>query len=158
MSAQEAEKALSGTYSSDKHELLFKQFGVNYNNEEEIWKKGSVIFRDMSDRKAEMVEDEKGNEYEPKKDEEKPVQASVIANTPSPAKKELSREQRPTTTTSDDAASSTSNQPLHPPIKQLSKTQQEKLRKRRAKAVVTIEHVDIIKDAFWQERPWILSG
>lgn len=37
-----------GTVSSDKNELLFSKFGVNYNNEPEIYKKGSVIFRDVS--------------------------------------------------------------------------------------------------------------
>lgn len=38
----------------------------------------------------------------------------------------------------------------------LSKTQQEKERKRRAKAPIVVEHVDIIKDEFWERRPWLL--
>lgn len=33
--------------SSDKNEILFKRFGVNYNNEEEIYKKGSVLYRQV---------------------------------------------------------------------------------------------------------------
>ena len=41
---------------------------------------------------------------------------------------------------------------------QVSKTQQEKLRKLRRKAQVVVDHVDIIKDDFWERRPWILSG
>lgn len=36
-----------GTISSDKNEILFSKFGINYNNEPEIYKKGSVIFRDV---------------------------------------------------------------------------------------------------------------
>lgn len=36
-----------GTVSSDKNELLFSRFGINYNNEPEIYKKGSVVFRDV---------------------------------------------------------------------------------------------------------------
>ena len=40
----------------------------------------------------------------------------------------------------------------------ISKTQQEKRRKTRAKAKIVVEHVDIIKDDFWERRPWILSG
>ena len=40
----------------------------------------------------------------------------------------------------------------------LSKTAAEKERKTRAKASIAIEHVDIIKDEFWELRPWILSG
>lgn len=39
-----------------------------------------------------------------------------------------------------------------------SKTQQEKIRKLRRKVQVVVDHVDIIKDEFWERRPWILSG
>lgn len=49
MDNQQAEKALVGTVSSDKNELLFSKYGINYNNEPAIYKKGSVIFRDVSD-------------------------------------------------------------------------------------------------------------
>ena len=55
--------------------------------------------------------------------------------------------------TSTSTKSSTNSRPSQPP----SKTQLAKQRKRHAKAVITIEHVDIIKDAFWEERPWILG-
>lgn len=41
---------------------------------------------------------------------------------------------------------------------ELSKTQREKERKKRSKARVVMEHVDVIKDEFWEKRPWILSG
>ena len=40
----------------------------------------------------------------------------------------------------------------------LSRTQKEKERKKRAKATILTEHVDLIKDDFWQQRPWLLSG
>ncbi|KAL3235199.1 tRNA(His) guanylyltransferase [Nakaseomyces bracarensis] len=43
MSAQEAEKRLSGTVSSEKNEILFKDCGINYNNEPEMYKKGSLV-------------------------------------------------------------------------------------------------------------------
>jgi hypothetical protein len=39
-----------------------------------------------------------------------------------------------------------------------SRTQRDKERKKRSKAKVLVEHVDIIKDEFWEKRPWILSG
>lgn len=39
-----------------------------------------------------------------------------------------------------------------------SKTQADKDKKRRAKARVVVEHLDLIKDDFWDQRPWILSG
>lgn len=43
MTPQESEKRLSGTLSSEKQEILFKDCGINYNNEPEIFKKGSLI-------------------------------------------------------------------------------------------------------------------
>lgn len=39
-----------------------------------------------------------------------------------------------------------------------SRTQMESDKKKRAKARVTVEHLDIIKDEFWDRRPWLLSG
>ncbi|XP_056630131.1 probable tRNA(His) guanylyltransferase [Diorhabda sublineata] len=41
----EAEKRLCGTVSSDKHEILFTEFGINYNNESELFKKGTILLR-----------------------------------------------------------------------------------------------------------------
>lgn len=43
------------------------------------------------------------------------------------------------------------------PITQ-SKTQVEKDKKKRAKARILVEHMDIIKDDFWDRRPWLLTG
>ncbi|KAL4774507.1 tRNAHis guanylyltransferase [Aspergillus nidulans var. acristatus] len=108
MSNTDAENELKGTLSSDKNEILFKRFGINYNNEEEIYKKGSVVYR----------------QYQ--LEERKPLQAPEEES----------------------------------PLVQgnISRSQQEKLRKLRRKAQVVVEHVDIIKDEFWERRPWILSG
>ncbi|KAH9220654.1 tRNAHis guanylyltransferase-like protein Thg1 [Leptodontidium sp. 2 PMI_412] len=109
--AKSAEKELAGSLSADKNEILFSRYKINYNNEPEIYKKGSVVFRDY-----EMVE---------------PGTAPEIIDEDS-AK------------TVDEIA--------------LSKTQEEKDRKRRAKARITVQHVDIIKDEFWERRPWLLSN
>ena len=46
---------------------------------------------------------------------------------------------------------------LAEPVQQ-SKTQSDKDRKRRAKAKILVDHLDIIKDEFWNRRPWILSN
>ncbi|KAJ5167230.1 tRNA(His) guanylyltransferase, partial [Penicillium canariense] len=109
MGNTEAEQELKGTVSSDKNEILFKRFGINYNNEEEAYKKGSVLYR----------------QYELQ--ELKSTQAS----------------------TEDDI--------LVPEAEQ-SRSQQDKLKKLRRKAQVVVDHIDIIKDDFWERRPWILSG
>ncbi|KAI0837213.1 tRNA guanylyltransferase [Hypoxylon sp. FL0890] len=109
MNAKEAEKFLSGTLSADKNEILFSKFKINYNNEPEIFKKGSVVYRDY-----ELVE---------------------------PGSHDVAKE-------ADELAE---------PVQQ-SKTQNENDRKRRAKARVLVDHVDIIKDDFWERRPWLLSN
>ncbi|OTA64222.1 tRNAHis guanylyltransferase [Hypoxylon sp. EC38] len=109
MNAKDAEKFLSGTLAADKHEILFSKFKINYNNEPEIFKKGSIVYRDY-----ELVE---------------------------PG--------------SHDAAKAADE--LAEPVRQ-SKTQDENDKKRRAKARVLVDHLDIIKDDFWERRPWLLSN
>ncbi|OKL55937.1 tRNA(His) guanylyltransferase [Talaromyces atroroseus] len=111
MTNVEAEKELQGTVSSDKNEILFSRFGINYNNEPEFFKKGSVVYRQYQLQEPEAV-------------------GTTTAHT----------------------------QQDDEPISQLSRTQQEKIRKLRRKAQVVVEHVDIIKDDFWLRRPWLLSG
>ena len=44
------------------------------------------------------------------------------------------------------------------PEEKTSRSHQDKLRKLRRKAQVVVEHVDIIRDDFWDRRPWILSN
>lgn len=41
----QAEKRLSGTVSADKNEILFQEFNMNYNNEPEIFKRGTILLR-----------------------------------------------------------------------------------------------------------------
>lgn len=46
ISPQEAENRLIGSLAKDKNEILFSEFGINYNNENAMFRKGSVIFRE----------------------------------------------------------------------------------------------------------------
>lgn len=39
---------IQGTLAADKNEIMFSRFGMNYNNEPDIYKKGSIVFRDVS--------------------------------------------------------------------------------------------------------------
>ncbi|XP_001657323.2 probable tRNA(His) guanylyltransferase [Aedes aegypti] len=41
----EAENRLRGTLSSDKNELLFSEFNINYNNEPAMFRKGTVLLK-----------------------------------------------------------------------------------------------------------------
>lgn len=106
---KEAEKTLAGTLAADKNEILFSRFKINYNNEPDIFRKGSVVFRDY-----ELVD---------------------------PASHK-------TADTVDELAE---------PVQQ-SKTQNENDKKRRSKARIVVEHLDIIRDDFWVRRPWVLSN
>ncbi|KAG5417969.1 THG1 [Candida metapsilosis] len=47
LTPQESEQKLMGTVSSDKNEILFKECGINYNNELEIFKKGTILVREL---------------------------------------------------------------------------------------------------------------
>ncbi|OAA62053.1 tRNAHis guanylyltransferase, eukarya [Niveomyces insectorum RCEF 264] len=106
----EATEQLKGTFSADKNEILFARFQINYNNEPEMYKKGSVVFRDY-----ELVD---------------PASHSATA------------------AAVDNLAA--------PPV--VSKSKAESDTKRRHKARITVEHLDIIKDDFWERRPWLLTG
>lgn len=94
LTPQQAEEELRGSASSDKHEILFSKFSINYNNEPEIYKKGTIIVREME-----------GEEV---------------------------------------------------PKEPLTQRQMQRLMKKN-KMWISQLHVDIIKDTFWNDRPWLLS-
>ncbi len=39
------QERLKGSFAKDKNEILFSEFGINYNNEPEQFRKGTSIFR-----------------------------------------------------------------------------------------------------------------
>lgn len=41
----EAEERLRGTFSADKNELLFSEFGINYNNLPPMYRKGTILLK-----------------------------------------------------------------------------------------------------------------
>lgn len=97
MTTKEAENRLIGTLSADKNEILFKDFGINYNNEPEIYKKGTVYVREYIDFPI--------NKYQ-----ENPTKGTL-----------------------------------------------ERLVKRAKKTKVEEYHCDIVKDQFWEQRPYLLN-
>ena len=42
---RQAQESLKGTVSSEKNELLFHDFGINYNNEPQYYRKGTTLLR-----------------------------------------------------------------------------------------------------------------
>lgn len=117
MTPTAAEEELKGTVAADKNEILFSRFGINYNNEPQMFRKGSVVFR----------------EY-----------ALVVPASQKDV--EAADEVSGAVTLGDEGR------------QELSKTQAEKLKKLRRKARVVARHVDIIKDDFWEQRPWLRTG
>lgn len=45
LSNSDAESTLRGTFSADKNEMLFSRFGINYNKEPGMFRKGTTLFR-----------------------------------------------------------------------------------------------------------------
>lgn len=71
LSAREATDRLMKTSSSDKHEILFKEFGINYNNELEQFKKGTVLLLNISEDSLKTMNK---NKYEKKRKDKKSYQ------------------------------------------------------------------------------------
>lgn len=101
MTGQQAEQELMGTVASEKNEILFSKCSVNYNNEPEMFKKGTIIVREYDQWGAQEQQRENGHN--------------------------------------------------------LSAKQKQKAEKSRRKARIAVHHTDIIKDEFWNERPWLLE-
>ncbi|KAJ4504948.1 tRNA-His guanylyltransferase [Exophiala dermatitidis] len=143
MSPTAAEEFLKGTVSSDKNEILWSRFAINYNNELEMFRKGSVVYREYAL-------------------EQGTTGSSRLKN----AEGETSGSQVATQLEGGGAALEGMNENIEAEEEDhgrgieapISKTQAEKIKKARQKAKVVTRHVDIIKDDFWLQRPWIRSG
>ncbi|KAL9013931.1 MAG: hypothetical protein Q9173_001396 [Seirophora scorigena] len=101
----EAEETLKGSVAADKNEILFSRFGMNYNDEPEQFRKGSVMYRNYEN------------------------ETTGLLNTA----------------------------PLKAQQGEPSRTQKEKGKKRRRKAEITLQCTDLIRDEFWNARPWLFS-
>jgi tRNA(His) guanylyltransferase len=47
LTKEEANNRLKGTFAKDKNEILFKDYMINYNSIEEIYKRGTIIVREI---------------------------------------------------------------------------------------------------------------
>ena len=109
-----------GTVASDKHEILFSNFKINYNNEAEMFKKGTFLYRQPD---PPMNVHGKPTNATQKASKNDPVSADFEPKLPSREKKST----KPGRGTS------------------------------VIKTSVVVDHVDIIQEKFWSEKPWILS-
>ena len=58
MSPTQAHEALKGTLSKDKNELLFSKFSINYNKEPEVFRRGTIAFRQVMQPQEEEKKEE----------------------------------------------------------------------------------------------------
>ena len=66
LSNQEAQERLKGTLAKDKNEILFSEFGINYNNEPDQYKKGTTLIRGnggISEMFVDIIGDSFWNEH-----------------------------------------------------------------------------------------------
>jgi tRNA(His) guanylyltransferase len=59
LSNAEAHLELKGTFSKDKHEILHSRFGINYNNEPEVFKRGTIIIRLVDKKQLRQIKKSK---------------------------------------------------------------------------------------------------
>jgi tRNA(His) guanylyltransferase len=55
-SPKEAESDLKGTVSAQKNELLFSRFGINYNNIEAVYRKGTILTQNVAEELEQISE------------------------------------------------------------------------------------------------------
>jgi len=134
-----AHATLRGTFSKDKNEILYSQFGISYGNLDARFRKGSVLVR-------EQVHEEE--------DEAKPIPSSNIGDQPGtdspslPITDELIH--KDDNTPSQTVEKTQSNNPTK------SKEKKNKNKSKSVRSRIELMHCDIIKDEFWDARPGLL--
>lgn len=137
MTPTAAEEELKGTVAADKNEILFSRFGINYNNEPDMFRKGSVVFREYA--LVAPPSSHPGRQGVESTDDGEVGHVATQAQAEGEGKGEGEGE----------------GEGAHQAV---SKTQAEKMKKLRRKAKVVVRHVDIIREDFWLQRPWLRTG
>ena len=127
MTNEEAHKRLKGTLSNDKNEILFSQFGINYNNEPEVYKKGTLLIRV---KKEEKEKHPKKDKKEDEKEEDNKINEFNSKNKEFLEKCEKEYKYDELLTKND-------------------KFMEDKIR--RLKGQLYIAHLDVVKESFWNK-------
>ncbi|GAA5987073.1 hypothetical protein JCM10908_001015 [Rhodotorula pacifica] len=120
----QADKDLQGTVSSEKQELLFSRFGINYNTVDDMYKKGSIVIWETEsapprgEEPSEQAQDEAADNGEHDEDNS----SSSTAESPRP---------------------SSSSIPAGVKLRQRKKPAKPKRR-------LVVVHEDLISDAWWE--------
>lgn len=122
----QAHAELKGTVSSQKNEILFSRFGINYEKEEAIFRKGSTLVWT---------------------EEEEEVEGKELPPTSSPDADHASQSAASTTTAPEEGTSDVQQQKMTQAgdVSIRTPNAKSKKKKRRLRTL----HVDIISDSFW---------
>lgn len=112
--------------------MLFSKFGINYNNEPEMYKKGTILIRDMA-----------GSSSSEDANLETASDSPELATQVSSGKNQINAKLR----------AQAKDKSYH----ELSRRQKQRQSKRRQKARILRLHVDIIRDEFWEKYPFLLD-
>ncbi|KAF6764247.1 Thg1 C terminal domain-containing protein [Ephemerocybe angulata] len=129
----EAHATLRGTFSKDKHEILYSRFKINYNQLDARYRKGSILVR----------------EEEPEVPE---------AQSEARSEGQVRAPEGPTTETMTVSTDATpSSVVLTEPAQPKEKKNKKASKKAKPATLIVLLHCDIIKDDFWNERPTLLA-
>ncbi|KDR78671.1 hypothetical protein GALMADRAFT_244160 [Galerina marginata CBS 339.88] len=143
----EAHATLRGTFSKEKHEILFSRFGINYNQLNERFRKGSVLFREEIPSEGDDAEEPPAGG-----DGRDSVQTKALDS--DAAQNEVAESSSTPIIVIASEASPTNTHGGAQPKMNLKKT--KKKPKQQPTRLKTL-HCDIIKDDFWNDRPMILG-
>ncbi|WVW80765.1 hypothetical protein I302_102751 [Kwoniella bestiolae CBS 10118] len=150
-STAEANKTLQGTDSKDKNELLFSNFGINYNNLPEQYRKGSICVRRPvlsadADTSSQQVA---GSSSKQRQDASRAIEGVSY----------LSMKDTSSSTTTDGTEEAVDQASADTTNGLLGK--QKKVKKPKPyegiDGEIVVVYEDIIRDDFWKERPWLLQ-
>ncbi|KIK02938.1 hypothetical protein K443DRAFT_677102 [Laccaria amethystina LaAM-08-1] len=122
----EAHSTLRGTFAKDKHEILFSRFGINYNQLDARFRKGSVLVREdlEEEKEGEVTKEAMTDEGHDEQPNIKLLNHGVI----------IARSLK----------------------LDWKKENTRKGKARPPKTKVVVLHCDVIKDEFWEERNGLL--
>ncbi|WVQ85817.1 hypothetical protein IAT38_007985 [Cryptococcus sp. DSM 104549] len=150
----EANKTLQGTDSKDKNELLFSQYGINYNTLPAMYRKGSILVREQGKASGPGTRPSEATPPDalpPPSSDSTPAPAPSTSQPPAPIASNVESVAPGTVD-----ASSTEAASLQPGVPKPNKKAKKQKPYLGTEGPVVVVHEDIIRDGFWEERPWLL--
>ena len=166
--------ASKGTDSKDKNELLFSRFGINYNKLPEMFRKGSVLVRQeraasaaISAPNASAADADSSSNVAlgsvtpvpVGRVEEKLADLGIDAGAVDAGSQLASKSVERSADEQEEAAAQAATPSAEgaPVIKVRQRKEKKQRPYEGSTGDVVVLHIDIIGNAFWDERPWLLA-